>query len=398
MAKMKKRKDGRYQKNVYVGVDENGKRKYKSVFGKTQAEVNQKADEIKIKIGKGIDVMNESMSFGKLCQHWLNYKKPLLKEKQYKSYETNLKPFAILNNTPVCKLVKSDFQQIINDFAKCNPNTGKPSSKKTLRDFRLTARQVFDFAVENRILEYNPVTYVQIPKNSPKQERRALTEEEQKWIIDTPHRAQLPAMIMMLSGLRLSECLALQWQDVNLDKSQIFVHQKLIMTGTPHVEQGGKSKTSVRIVNIPKTLVNFLKKQGEHKQSDFVVLTANGKLFSVTAWRRLWESYLCELNFRYGDFSEYENRPKSKFDPKGTPFVIEKFSAHYLRHTFATNLFFCGQDLLYVQQQLGHSKPETTLNIYTHLVQSNCIDKTDKIIDFNTYITSITDAKNSQAN
>ena len=62
--------------------------------------------------------------------------------------------------------------------------------------------------------------------------------------------------------------------------------------------------------NTDKTLVNFLKKQGEHKQSDFVVLTANGKLFSVTAWRRLWESYLFELNFRYGDFSEYEKLAK----------------------------------------------------------------------------------------
>lgn len=394
---MKKRKDGRYQMNVYVGLDKNGKKVYKTIYGRTQAEVKSKASAIKLKIGKGIDVLNENMPFSELCERWLQYKKPLLKEKQYNSYKTNLKPFDVLGDTSVSKLVKSDFQTIINEYAALNPRTHKPTSKKTLRDFRLTARQVFDFAVENRILDYNPVAYVEIPKDAPKQERRALTEEEQRWIIETPHRAQLPTMLMMLSGLRLSEALALQWQDIDLEKSQIFVHQKLVMKGTPHIEQGGKSKNSIRTVNIPKILVDFLKKQGKHKQSDYLVLTANGRLFSDTAWRRLWESYLCDLNLKYGDFSEYENKPKSKYDPHGTPFVIEKFTAHYLRHTFATNLFFCGQDLLYVQQQLGHAKPETTLNIYTHLVQTNQIQKTNKIIDFNVYLSAIASNENSIA-
>lgn len=383
--------------NVYVGLEKNGKKVYKTIYGRTQAEVKSKASAIKLKIGKGIDVLNENMPFSELCERWLQYKKPLLKEKQYNSYKTNLKPFDVLGDTSVSKLVKSDFQTIINEYAALNPRTHKPTSKKTLRDFRLTARQVFDFAVENRILDYNPVAYVEIPKDAPKQERRALTEEEQRWIIETPHRAQLPAMLMMLSGLRLSEALALQWQDIDLEKSQIFVHQKLVMKGTPHIEQGGKSKNSIRTVNIPKILVDFLKKQGKHKQSDYLVLTANGRLFSDTAWRRLWESYLCDLNLKYGDFSEYENKPKSKYDPHGTPFVIEKFTAHYLRHTFATNLFFCGQDLLYVQQQLGHAKPETTLNIYTHLVQTNQIQKTNKIIDFNVYLSAIASNENSIA-
>lgn len=39
MAKLKKRPDGRYQVSVYIGRDEHGKRRYKSVYGKTQKEV-----------------------------------------------------------------------------------------------------------------------------------------------------------------------------------------------------------------------------------------------------------------------------------------------------------------------------------------------------------------------
>ena len=227
------------------------------------------------------------------------------------------------------------------------------------------------------------------------------TQEEYRkiveYVMDNPSPRNLGILLTICTGMRIGEICALQWRDIDLERATINVHQKLVMKGKPHILQGGKSKNSIRTVNIPTILVDFLKNQKTHSGQDYVSLTASGKLFSDTAWRRLWESYLCELNFRYGDFSDYKNRPKSKFDPHGTPFVIEKFTAHYLRHTFATNLFFCGQDLLYVQQQLGHAKPETTLNIYTHLVQTNQIHKTDKVIDFNAYISAITNAKNKLA-
>ena len=103
---MKKRKDGRYQKNIYIGRDENGKAMYKSVFGKTQAEVTRKANEIKLKISKGMDILSENMPFSELCENWLIYKKALLSsDKQYKSYKTNLKPFSVLGDVAISKLV-----------------------------------------------------------------------------------------------------------------------------------------------------------------------------------------------------------------------------------------------------------------------------------------------------
>ena len=46
-----KRADGRYSVQIYVGMI-NGKRKYKTVYGKTQKEANQKAEEIKVALKK----------------------------------------------------------------------------------------------------------------------------------------------------------------------------------------------------------------------------------------------------------------------------------------------------------------------------------------------------------
>lgn len=394
MAKMKKRKDGRYQMNVYVGKDDSGKSKYKTVYGKSQKEVKAKADEIKIKVGKGLDLLNADITFEQLIHRWETYKKPLLREQQLNDYLTALKPFKALFDRQIGKLIKSDFQAIINELAIKNPHTGKPTAKSTLRSYRMAARQVIDYAVENRILDFNPLDYVQIPNSSPGKRRRALTEEEQQWIINTEHRAQLPAMIMMLSGLRLGECLALQWHDIDLKAADIYVHQKLLYKQSPpKIVPGAKTEAGIRHVHMPKLLVNFLKEQPPHEPGDYVVLSAHGKLYSATSWRTVWHSFLLTLNIKYGDFSAYEKKYKSKFDPAGVPFVIEQFSAHYLRHTHATNLFHCGKDILYVQQQLGHTKPETTLNIYTHLVQSHNISRTSKVISFDKYLEKLSAAK-----
>lgn len=43
---------------------------------------------------------------------------------------------------------------------------------------------------------------------------------------------------------------------------------------------------------------------------------------------------------------------------------------HILRHTYATNLILAGVNIKKVQYLLGHAKVETTLNIYTHLMEN----------------------------
>ena len=48
---MKKRADGRYQQSVYIGTDNNGKQKYRVVYGNTKKEVEEKSNSLKIKLG-----------------------------------------------------------------------------------------------------------------------------------------------------------------------------------------------------------------------------------------------------------------------------------------------------------------------------------------------------------
>lgn len=382
---MKKRPDGRYQKNIYIGTDSNGKKKYKTVFGKTQKEVNQKATEIKLKLNKGIDVCADNDTFGEWIAKWKQLQKTFVGETHYNTYDYYLKPFEELFDIKISKLQVSDFQMIINHYAESNPHTNKPTAKATLKDYKVTASQVFKFAIKNRAIDFNPIEYVEIPKNAPKKKRRALTKEEQQWIMNTPHKAQLPAMIMMLAGLRLGECLALQWCDIDLTKKTIHVTKTLVNTNssTPQIKNSPKTKSGIRTVDIPNILVEYLKKQHFKSPFDYVVTNTSGRLMSSTSWKKMWNSYLIDLNIKYGNFSDYLIKPMSKYHPEKIPFVIERFTAHYLRHTHATNLFKAGYDVLYIQHQLGHSTPETTLNIYTHLVKEN---KTSELSKLDSYL------------
>lgn len=392
MATLKKRADGRYQKSVYIGKDANGKKKYKLIMGKTIKEVNQKAAEIKAKLGKGLDVTAENDTWGDWEKRWLAKMKLTQNENQYNTYTSYLKHFSTLRDIPLCKLRMSDFENIINALYKENPTTHKQTAKKTLHELKATASRVFEYAIDNRVIDFNPVKRVEIPKNAPQEVRRSLTAQEKEWIINTPHRAQLPAMIMLFAGLRRGECLALQWLDIDTDNNTITVHQTLDMqNGKAVIKPGAKTKAGERTVDIPKLLSDYLI---EYKRThiitpfDFVVTNAKGKLVNSTAWKRLWESYMKELNLQHGEFVV---KPKSKYTPKGIPFVINSFTAHCLRHTHATDLFYAGYDVLYIQHQMGHSNPETTLNIYTHYVKEAVSNNMDKL---NAYLSSSDDDSN----
>lgn len=72
----------------------------------------------------------------------------------------------------------------------------------------------------------------------------------------------------------------------------------------------------------------------------------------------------------------------SKYSPKGIPFVIPKITAHWLRHTFITLMYFAGIDILTAMQQAGHADIKTTMEIYTHLDSVYKVKQVSKLDDY----------------
>lgn len=361
--KNKKREDGRLQSKVYIGnVD--GKAKYKYVYAQTQKELEKKVLEVKISLGKGINVSAQNDTFGEWLEQWLKLKKVEISDKKYKSYLYKKSYLKNILNIPITKIRTQDFQNIILDNMHL--------SEYTLNQIKGMCSQIIQLAIDNRVLDYNPAKAVKIPRlnKNIKNLRRALTEEEQQWIINTPHKAQLPAMIMMFAGLRRGEVIPLLWSDIDLNNGTIQVNKSVEnINGVLKIKNSLKSEAGKRIVYIPDILINYLKPLKPSKGNELVCTSAKGIMLTDDSWRSMWDSYLTELNLKYGDFSNYKdfNVPKSKFAPVKIPFVIPRFTAHWLRHTFITMLYMAGVDVLTAKEQAGHSDIKTTMSIYTHL-------------------------------
>jgi len=360
MDKRKPRADGLFRVKIYLGkVD--GKPRYKYVYGSTEKEVEAKADDVRARLKKGIDVKADRETFGIWAERWLRIKKGDVGPSQYQNYTNYLKRLESISLLPIAKITTYDIQEIITELAEKNPFTGKPTAKKTLTDIKNTATQILQLAIENRVLDYNPGLAVRIPKSAPKESRRALTEEERGWIVDTPHRMQVAAMIMMFAGLRRGEVVPLLWTDIDLEARTISVIKSVDLShGKPILKEGAKTKAGVRIVDIPLVLSDYL--QGVEQVNRLVCPGLSGKMFTADSWRSSWESYMLDLDILYGGSGR-----RSKFDPRFKGVTIEPITPHMLRHTFCTMLYFAGVDVLTAQQQMGHADAKTTLGIYTHL-------------------------------
>lgn len=376
-----RRADGRIPVQVYLGkVD--GKRRYKTVYGRTQKEVDERALQVKLALKKGLDVTAERDTFGQWAGRFQAAKKADgLSTSQLKSYKNYCNVLSPLNSISISKVRMGDIQDIINDLAEDNPHTGRPTGKKTLIAIKGTAEQIFDMAIEARVLEYNPASAIHIPKNAPQGHRRALTEAEQQWIVNTPHRAQKAAMIMMYAGLRRGELIALQWKDVDLNRKTIRIDKAVEMiNGKPHVKPP-KTAAGNRTIDIPQRLVDFLRPLRKADFAPFngvepinlpVCRSASGEMFTNQAWRTMWRSYLTDLNVKYGFQGRVKKLAANKKIGNGKkqgklPMLIPNITPHWLRHTFATLLYLAGVDVLTARDQLGHADIKTTLAIYTHL-------------------------------
>lgn len=360
-----KRADGRYQAKIYLG-----KGKYKYVYADTVKELEAAVLEVKLQLHQGVDVAPERDSFGDWAEYYLRQRRQdhargNLTESRLKITVNRLRDLSELNDIPVGKIRAREVQDIIDEKA------ADGVSVSVLKDIKAAAMHVFELALVNRVISFNPVTAVKVPADKHREpKRRALTPEEQSWIEQSDHRCKRAAMIMMHAGLRRGELIPLLWKDIDLKERCIDVNKTVeYLNGRPVVKPYGKSAAAIRKVYIPKKLADYLEQEKRKASSLLVCPDASGHLMTDIAYRRMWESYMHYLNYTFGDFSREigYKKPKSRFAPEKIPSVIPPITAHWLRHTFITNMYLAGIDVLTAKEQAGHADIKTTMEIYTHL-------------------------------
>ena len=221
MARVKKRADGRYCAQVYLGRDEAGKRRYKSVYARSPAELKEKETKVRLELGKGLDLMSQRDSFSQWARDWLRMKeRENISPRQLDNYRRAVELWEKeLDGREIGQVRADDIERVLLALAD------NGLAQRTINMYRSAIRQIMRRAV-GRVIPANPAEQVELAAvGREAEQRRALTAEEQQWFFDTPHRAQPAAVIMMLSGLRRGELAALTWNDVDLNARTITVNK-----------------------------------------------------------------------------------------------------------------------------------------------------------------------------
>ena len=238
------------------------------------------------------------------------------------------------------------------------------------------------YAVYKNIIPSNPMMMMKAPKPTTNKEISSIWDEEEseetckaldseemhklcsilytRWKRPPQHRRYENGGaidLILNTGLRMGEALALQWSDINWKRSTLSVTKnlirirnrsgkglkyKLILQEKPKTE---KSKRIVPLNNAALAALEDLKRAPGNKPNGFVI---HNKFGSAVLPRTL-EASLENMCAAVG---------------------IRKIGIHALRHTYATRLFEKGVDIKIISELLGHSSTEITYRIYVHVIDA----------------------------
>ena len=263
-----------------------------------------------------------------------------LSENSLKSYRYDLQQYAIYLKQKRLTIINADRADIQLFLAS---KTRKGDSARTLSRSLSSLRQLYRHLFREKAIPIDPTVLIESPKlgrGLPK----ALSEEQVEAILDAPdiqkaigQRDRAMLELMYATGLRVSELVSIQLQNLNLPQGVIRVLGK-----------GGKERL-VPLGEIAEEWINIYLRDGRVQllkgdQQEAVFLTARKAAMSRQGFWYALKKYAKQVG------------------------ITDTVSPHMLRHSFATHLLNHGADLRVVQLLLGHSDLSTT-QIYTHIAR-----------------------------
>lgn len=352
------RKDGLYSAR-FTGRDGKRRQKY---FKKLQECRKWIAD------AQFEDEHGDINAFGEMTvdawfEYWIeNIKGSTIKYNTFSNYksrfEYNISPcigkMLLVNVKPL------HCQNVLNQMA----SNGYKNSSINLT--RIIMNLLFDDAVENGIIQKNPVTKnVKCTQGKESQARSAITGEELPLFMNAIRKSGYYSQfaLVMQTGLRVGELAGLKWPDVDFEKRCINVCRTLTYRNREWRESTPKSKAGFREIPLTEDAFKILKdvKAKRTKMDvvpmqyhDMVFLSANGIPILPTTYNNA----LRLISRRIG---------------------IKQVSMHILRHTFATRCIEAGMRPKTLQDILGHASIEMTMNIYVHVMKDTKLKEMSEI-------------------
>lgn len=293
--------------------------------------------------------------FSQFAEKWLkDYAEVNTKASTFRSYtdaiRLHLNPH--LGDRWIHKITAGHIQEIVSKKI-----TEDGLSPKSVGNLLIVLKRMLHHAVVWGYLKRNPAALVQKPRVE-REEMDIFNPEEVRLFLQHV-RAKHYALFLtaVLTGLRRGELLALKWGDIDWRSSQIFVRRSLYR-GT---FVSPKTNYSCRRVVISTTLREALE---QHR---------------LIARRSEDDLVFCNENSKPLDPDDLVRR---EFFPALDRAGLHRIRFHDLRHTYASLLIAQGENIKFIQHQLGHASATTTLDRYGHLMSdgnneaANRLDRT----------------------
>ncbi|HHQ0952561.1 TPA: site-specific integrase, partial [Listeria innocua] len=269
-----------------------------------------------------------------------------------KYYVTEQKIQELVPDLKIKDLDRYTYQQLLNSYALTH-------EKQTTMDFHHHLKGAILDAVDEGVISQNPTRKIVIKGKAPRSKKAKFLNqfEVQALIKELNLKEDINwdwfILLIIKTGLRFSEALALTPSDFDFSKQKIIINKTWdykVITGS---FQPTKNESSNRKIQIDWQLAMQFSQLIKMKDSDKPIFVKS-RVFNSTINNRL--KVLCENA------------------------NIPTITVHSLRHTHASLLLFAGVSIASVANRLGHSSMTTTQETYLHIIQELENQDNDKII------------------
>ncbi|TKH12462.1 site-specific integrase [Peribacillus simplex] len=346
-----------------------GKRRQITKSGfRTKKEAQLAANKLEESILNGGVIRESNITFETFANEWLEYYGTQVKVSSVRARRIAMKHLvSTWGHLPLRKITKHMYQSRIN-------NLNKEFSHNYIDSIHTTGNMIFKHAIRQDLIKTNPtygfvmpkkhVTVEDIEEDEVKEKFLELNElktflritKEQGLYLD-----YLCFATLAYTGMRLGEMLALKWTDLDLTKKTIRITKTYY---NPNNKSTGyqlltpKTKKSIRTIMIDDGLVALFKvhkrEQMELKMKQRLVYEDQDFIFAENVGHpRVMKQVVLRLQrlMKHSD-------------------VDKHITPHSFRHTHTSLLIEAGAGVKEIQERLGHSDINTTMNIYAHMTKN----------------------------
>lgn len=347
------RKDGRWVTKLTLP---DGRRK--EFYGSTREQAVSKMDAAKAALRAGQTLPSERVTVASYTKTWLTMKHSTVRYKTYSNWESMLRLHVVapLGRVQLSKLTQAHLQNL---YSLLLHNGLSPSTVNTVHR---TVKNMLRTAERTDLIPRCVADLVQ-PPSVKRRDMLILSEVQAKALLLAVGSHRLGALfeLALMSGARISELLALRWQDVSFEKQEIHIRQALQRTEVGIKAGEPKTKSGRRAIPLDEGMMESLRRHRAFMAEEAL------KLGSV--WNNVGDLVFVSTS---GTQLNYSNLRQRLFLPFVTKAALpSELRLHDLRHFFASYALGRGVPVTTVSVVMGHSSPAVTHAIYAHCIPGN---------------------------